>query len=174
MQFEAIFHFKLRTHKEIKMATSTAKPDTSKVDAPPVIAATTPNPFPPALVAQFEKDPAQDDWIRLEKERTEARQDAPGNAFVRAAEQNIVFINAAALNDQWIGIRPEEELYKGQPVSTFRIVPLNGVEGLREGRKVILPSGDTMFLPAGITSPDQIVHPETGERLMAEEKKTKK
>jgi|ERR1051325_484167 hypothetical protein len=142
---------------------------TAALNVPPVAAV-------PALplTGQFEKNPDQETWMKLEKERTEKQQEAPGNAFQRAAEQNIVFINAPGLNDQWIGIRPEEEIYKGQPVSTFRIVPLNTVEALREGRKVILPSGDTMILPNGITSPDQIVHPETGERLMAEEKKSKK
>lgn len=149
----------------------------TKADAPTTAAVaptTAPSPFPPALVAQFERDPAQDEWMRLEQERNEKKLEAPANAFQRAAEQSIVFINAPALNDQWIGIRPEEEMYRGVPVSSFRIVPLNDVEALREGRKVVLPSGDTMLLPPGIKSPDQIVHPETGEKLLADDKKSKK
>jgi hypothetical protein len=135
----------------------------------PVVAQAVPTFVSPT--AQFEKNPDQPMWAQLEKERDEKLAAAPGNAFQRATEQNIVFINAPGLNDQWIGVRPEEENYKGQPVSTFRIVPLNTSEALHAGRKVILPSGDTMVLPSGITSPDQIVHPETGERLMAEAKK---
>jgi len=149
------------------MATSNTKVKETVIVPPPTFQS-------PTLTAQFEKDPDQENWVKLENDRKEKLAEAPGSPFERAAAQNIVFINAAGLNDQWIGVRPEGEMYKGQPISTFRIVPLNTVEALREGRKVILPSGDTMTLPADVTSPDQIVHPETGERLMAEEKKAKK
>jgi hypothetical protein len=123
-------------------------------------------------VERFTPEPAQETWIELEKQREAARLDPAQNPWVRAAEAGVAFFNSPQQNDQWIGVGPlDQKKFPGVDISTVRVVPINTSEVLQAARKVIFPSGDTMVLPTGITSPDQIVHPETGERLVPEAKK---
>lgn len=146
-------------------ATKTAEPEVA-----------TPTPIlAQGQVERFTPDPDQQTWIDLEKQRTQASVDAPSSVWQRAADAGLMFFNSPQTNDQWIGVAPlKQDDYPGVDLATIRKVPLNTSEVLQAGRKVKLPSGDTMVLPAGITSPDQIVHPGTGEKLLADDKKSKK
>lgn len=148
---------------------------TSKTESAETAVVAQPTPFQTPTTAQFTKDPDQENWIALENERIAKQQEAQPSGFQRAAEASIMFFNSPQNNDQWIGVGPlKQEDYPGVDLGSIRKVPLNTSEVLQAGRKVKLPSGDTMILPAGITSPEQIVHPETGERLLSDEKKSKK
>lgn len=115
----------------------------------------------------FERNPDQEEWIRLERERAE-RDNAASNALMKkVAESGIMFHNIPGNNTQFIGkvdkSKPVQD--DGVTTSAIRSVPL-GPEAFSPGREVRWPDGSRTILPPNITSVEQIIHPLTGESLI--------